>query len=196
MSLLLSVYQKIRELISCINDSSKLDTRITVGEGTYGIFQNTVLLFRDDDSVKIGKYCCIASGVKILASGEHNYRAVANYPFAANMLGDINRDTFKKGLVVIGNDVWIGANATLLSGVQIGDGAVIGAGSVVIGNIPSYSIVAGVPARIIKYRFPEEIIIELQSILWWDWGYERIRNNLELFYLPIDQFIIKAKSVI
>src|SRR6185369_1955004 len=84
-----------------------LDSRISVGHGTYGIGEKTVLLFREDDRVKIGKYCSVAFGVTIIARGEHNYSGVANYPFAAMLYEDADRDTFSKGQVRIGNDVWL-----------------------------------------------------------------------------------------
>jgi acetyltransferase-like isoleucine patch superfamily enzyme len=171
---------------------SMLDPRVSVGYGTYGIGEKTVLLFRDDDRVQIGKYCSVAFGVTIVSSGEHNYSGVTNFPFAAVLNQDIERDTFTKGPVQIGNDVWIGANATILSGVTIGDGAVVAAGAVVTKSVPSYAIVGGVPARVIKYRFKAETIESLLSVAWWDWSPKSIQENMELFYLPVDAFLSKA----
>ncbi|MBK6908537.1 MAG: CatB-related O-acetyltransferase [Rhodocyclaceae bacterium] len=168
---------------------STIDPRVSIGCGTYGIGEQTVLLFRDDDRVEIGKYCSVANGVKIIASGEHNYRAVANFPFAAVFEGDVNRDTFSKGPVRIGNDVWVGANATILSGVVVGDGAVVAAGSVVTQSIPPYAIVGGVPAVVIKYRFQAETIERLLRLAWWDWPSEQIKKDMNLFYLTVDQFL-------
>ena len=173
-----------------------LDSRISVGHGTYGIGEKTVLLFREDDRVKIGKYCSVAFGVTIIASGEHNYSGVANYPFAAMLYEDADRDTFSKGQVRIGNDVWLGANATILSGVTIGDGAVVAAGAVVTESVPPYAIVGGVPARVIKYRFAAEAIESMLRIAWWNWSPECIRENMELFYLPLDVFLSKASEKI
>jgi virginiamycin A acetyltransferase len=88
--------------------------------------------------------------------------------------------TAKKPDVVIGNDVWIGYGATILSGVEIGDGAIIGAMAVVAKNVEPYSIVAGNPARLIRKRFDEETIRKLLEIRWWDWPAEKINKNLDV----------------
>ena len=86
--------------------------------------------------------------------------------------------------VVIGHDVWIGANAVIMPGIKIGDGAVIGAGSIVTKDVDDYAIVGGAPARIIKYRFPENEICEFKKMKWWNWDIEKIISNIELFYHP------------
>ena len=183
---------RLRRMVSRLLGVSTLDPRVSVGYGTYGVGEKTVLLFRDNDKVQIGKYCSVAYGVTIVASGEHNYSGVANFPFAACLNKDINRDTFSKGEVRIGNDVWIGANATILSGVIIEDGAVVAAGAVVTESVPPYAIVGGVPARVIKYRFEAEVIESLLRVAWWNWSEESIREKIELFYLPVDVFLSKA----
>lgn len=191
-SMLSTIAARLRRRVKRLLGVSMLDPRVSVGHGTYGIGEKTVLLFRDDDRVRIGKYCSVAYGVTIVSSGEHNYGGVANYPFAAVLNQDIDRDTFSKGPVRIGNDVWIGANATILSGVTIGDGAVVAAGAVVTESVPPYAIVGGVPARVIKYRFEAETIESLLRVAWWDWSPQSIRENMELFYLPVDAFLSKA----
>lgn len=188
-------FTRLRRWIRRLLGSSAVDPRIAIGLGTYGVGEQTVLLFRDDDRVVIGKYCSVAYGVTIVASGEHNYRGVANFPFAAVLKGDVDRDTFSKGSVRVGNDVWIGANATILSGVAIGDGAVVAAGAVVTESVPPYAIVGGVPAKIIKYRFPVETIERLLRLGWWNWRPERIEQNMNLFYLPVDEFLSRAQAV-
>jgi len=181
---------KIRE----IGKNSTVDERVIIGAYTYGITPSTVLLFKQSDRVYIGRYCSFAYDVKIIASGEHDYRAVANFPFYAHFLKKgIERDTFTKGEVRIGNDVWIGARATILSGVEIGDGAVVAAGAVVTKNIPPYAIVGGVPAKLIKYRFPEEVVNDLLKIKWWNWTDAHVKSNIEDFYLDVNEFIKKAK---
>lgn len=145
-----------------------------IGEWTYGSPN-----IRKGDSTtrfEIGKYCSIASGVQILLGGEHRKDWVTTYPFnvifpeARNIKGH----PASKGDIVIGNDVWLGLNAIILSGVKIGNGAVIGAGSVVVKDVPSYSIVVGNPAKVIGFRFSSEIIEELEKIQWWNWPEEKV----------------------
>lgn len=187
-----SILSRLLYLVRRWRGVATIDPRVSVGVGTYGLGERTILLFRDEDRVVIGKYCSVAYGVTIVASGEHNYRGVANFPFAAVFNGDINRDTFTKGTVQIGNDVWIGANATILSGVTIGHGAVVAAGAVVTKPVPPYAVVSGVPARVIKYRFPAETVERLLQIAWWDWNPEVIRENMDLFYMSADVFLSKA----
>ena len=183
------IYRRARRRYQSLAGTLELDRRISVGIHSYGIGEKTVFLFRKDDRVEIGSYCSIAYGVTIFASGEHNFRAVANYPFHARFTGDAERDTHSKGPVRIGNDVWIGANATILSGVCIGDGAVIAAGAVVVEDVAPYAIVAGVPARAVKYRFEPRVIDRLLEIRWWNWPPEFVRENKESFYADVETFI-------
>ena len=173
-----------------------IDSRIIIGKHTYGISSRNVLLFKKDDTVKIGKFCSFAYGVVLVASGEHNYSAISNYPFYSKLLGKGDeKDTFCKGPIVIGNDVWVGANATILSGVTIGDGAVVAAGSIVVKDVPPYSIVAGVPAKVIKYRFSQEVINSLLKIKWWDMKEEFLIANINDFYEKnIEDFIEKYSN--
>ena len=127
------------------------------------------------DKLKIGKFCSIACGAKFLfTSGNHTTRSLATYTFpiffdewgldAANI-----RDAWdNKGDIVIGNDVWIGYEAVILSGVTVGDGAIIGTRAVVTKDVPPYTIVGGVPAKPIRRRFDDETIARLDAIRWWD----------------------------
>jgi len=186
----------IKYRIFHIDPKNKLDERISVGINTYGVHQDTVLLYKKDDYVRIGKYCSIAPAVKIIASGEHNSKAVSTYPFYANMLNKgPEKDTFSRGHVIIGNDVWIGYGATILSGVTVGDGAVIAAHAVVTKDVPSYAIVGGIPAKIIEHRFSPDIIQSLLEIKWWEWSLEKVTAHIDDFYADVHRFVEKHKAI-
>ncbi|MCL2798774.1 MAG: CatB-related O-acetyltransferase [Endomicrobia bacterium] len=133
----------------------------------------------------IGKFCSIAKNTHIICGGEHDVEWVSTYPFIPRheMKNLQHLSTIKyKGDIEIGNDVWIGANATILSGVKIGNGAIIAAGAVVVKDIPDFAIAGGVPAKVIKYRFSEDIIEKLNKIKWWDWSLKKILESVE--YMP------------
>ena len=137
------------------------------------------------DKLKIGRFCSIACGAKIsFASGNHTMRSLSTYPFpiffeewgldAKNI-----RDAWdNKGDIVIGNDVWIGYEAVILSGVTVGDGAVIGARAVVTKDVPPYTVVGGVLAKPIRKRFDDRTAETLRALRWWEWDEEKIRRNL------------------
>ena len=137
------------------------------------------------DRLIIGKFCSIACGAKFLfASGNHALRSLSTYTFPLFFdewgldAKDICSAWDNKGDTVIGNDVWIGYEAVILSGVTIGDGAIIGARAVVTRDIPPYTIAAGVPAKPIRRRFDVETIARLEELRWWDWEEEKIRQNI------------------
>jgi Acetyltransferase (isoleucine patch superfamily) len=152
-----------------------------VGDYTYGYPK---ILGRGD--LKIGKFCSFAENITILLGVEHNSNWVTTYPFSSIFLeaNHISGHPKSKGGIIIGNDVWIGQNATILSNLSIGNGAVIGACSVVTKDVEPYSIVAGNPAIHKKYRVPDEWIDALQKIKWWDWPIETILERIELLLQP------------
>ena len=134
------------------------------------------------DRLVIGKFCSIACGAKFLfTSGNHAMGSLATYTFPVffdewGLSGkDIASAWDNKGDIVIGSDVWIGYEAVILSGVHIGDGAIIGARAVVTKDVEPYTIVGGVPARPIRRRFDEDTVARLLALRWWDWDAERIR---------------------
>lgn len=138
------------------------------------------------DRLLIGKFCSIACGAKFLfTSANHTQRSLSTYPFPIFFeewdldVEDITSAWDRKGDIIIGNDVWIGYEAVIMSGVTIGDGAIIGARSVVTKDIPPYTIVGGVPARQIRRRFSEETIAALLELKWWNWPREKIARKIE-----------------
>ena len=140
----------------------------------------------NQDKLKIGKFCSIACGAKFLfTSANHTMKSLSTYPFPIffeewQLDGkDICDAWDNKGDIVIGNDVWIGYEAVILSGVTIGDGAVIGSRAVVTKDVEPYTIVGGVPAKLIRKRFDEQTIEKMGKIGWWNWNEEQIRQNLE-----------------
>lgn len=151
-----------------------------IGKYTYGFPQ--IIRFNKESKIKIGKFCSIANGVKIFLDGEHETKNISTYPFGhfKDFKTKSKPKGKSKGTVKIGNDVWIGYGVTILSGITIGDGAVIGARSLVVKNIPEYSIAGGVPAKIIRKRFSDNEIKKLLKIKWWNWPHQKIQQHIHL----------------
>jgi virginiamycin A acetyltransferase len=137
------------------------------------------------DKLIIGKFCALARGVKFIMNGaNHKISGFSTYPFQifGNGWEKVTPQPDElpfKGDTVVGNDVWIGYEATIMPGVQIGDGAIIAAKSVVVSHVPPYAIVGGNPAKLIRKRFAEDVINTLLEIAWWNWDVEKISRNLE-----------------
>lgn len=136
------------------------------------------------DKLIIGKFCMIASDVKFIMNGaNHLTKSISSFPFA--IFGEEWKHAMEgkqyptKGNTEIGNDVWIGFNSTIMPGIKIGDGAIIGTNSVVTKNVAPYSIVGGNPAKEIKKRFTKEQIKKLLEIEWWNWDIEKITKNIQ-----------------
>ena len=152
---------------------------LIAGKHSYG--KPNILWENPNTKIIIGSFCSIADNVTIYLGGNHNINWVTTYPF-----GHIQKNIFTKydgkghpktrGNVVIGNDVWISENVTILSGVKIGDGAVIANNSHVVKDVEPYSLVGGNPAKFIKYRFTKEQIDKLLKIKWWYWSDEKINK--------------------
>ena len=169
---------------------------ISVGDYTYyddtvdptGFERNNVLFNYPEfgDHFVIGKFCQIVSGTKfIMGPANHRISSATTYPF--NVFGGAWTENTpphmaqlpRKGDTVIGNDVWIGQHVTVLPGVHIGDGAIIGANSVVTKDVPPYTIAGGNPCRVIRKRFSEELIAYLEEIRWWNWDANKIFRNMD-----------------
>jgi len=161
----------IRRLIRKVfsGTAKRWTKQFAVGRGTYG--EPVIRHWGEPATLQVGSFCSIAAGVTIFLGGNHRTDWITTYPFS------VFRDSAKnivghpatRGDVIIGHDVWIGAGTTILSGVRIGNGAVVGACSVVTRDVPSYGIVAGNPAKLIRLRFEEDEIACLEGLAWWDW---------------------------
>ena len=168
----------------------KFSDNVSIGDYTYGFFD--VLEWDNKTKLKIGKFSSISGDVLFLLGGNHRGDFITTYPFNALMdsFSYIEGHPQSKGNIIVGNDVWIGYGVKVLSGVTIGDGAIIGANSLVTKDIPPYAIAVGSPAKVIKYRFDEETIEKLLKIKWWDFTEEEILKIIPLLQSEdIDELI-------
>ncbi|MBW6410866.1 CatB-related O-acetyltransferase [Clostridium weizhouense] len=140
--------------------------------------------FVNKDKLIIGKFCSIACGTKfIFNSANHTLKSFSSYPFPIfyeewDSTINVCEAWDNKGDIIIGNDVWIGFEAVIMSGVHIGDGAIIGTRALVTKDVPPYAIVGGIPAKIIRKRFEDSVIENLLKIQWWNWSTEKISEKL------------------
>lgn len=141
------------------------------------------------NKIIIGNFTNIAQRCTFFLGGNHNHRAVSasasferfdEFKEIWQSLPEPAWEIYSNGNIIIGNDVWIGYNVTIMSGVHIGNGAIIAANSHVVKDVPDYSIIGGNPAKIIRYRHSSENIKKLMTIKWWDWEISKIKNNLKL----------------
>jgi len=192
------IYPRTNDFETVYLKSVITDPNIVVGDYTmYNDFVSDPTQFETNnvlyhypinhDKLIIGRFCSIACGAKFLfTSANHTLKSLSTYPFPIffEEWGLDKRHVASawdnKGDIVIGNDVWIGYEAVVLSGVHVGDGAVIGARSVVTRDVPPYTIVGGVPAKEIRKRFDDATICKLQQIAWWNWRIEQIQQSLPL----------------
>ncbi|MBS1154240.1 MAG: Acetyltransferase (isoleucine patch superfamily)-like protein [Proteobacteria bacterium] len=154
----------------------KYQEKYTFGVGSYGL--PVIHDWNEGATLKIGSYCSIATDVQIFLGGHHHSDWISTYPFPAMVeeARNISGYGFSRGDVIVGSDVWLCSNTIILSGVTIGHGAIVAAGAVVSKNVEPYSVVAGNPARHVKWRFDEEIRNALLDVEWWNWSEQEIRN--------------------
>lgn len=159
----------------------------SIGDFTYG---DPTIQDWQVSKLTIGKFTSIGHNTQILLGGHHDGQAVSTFPFGVLYMG---KKPQSKGDIQIGNDVWIGQNVIILSGVSIGDGAIVAAGAVVAEDVPAYSLVGGVPAKFIRYRFDRATIEKLLKLQWWNWTLEKIESNMALLADPerVSDFITK-----
>ncbi len=156
---------------------------IQCGKETYGDLN--VLCYGVDRKLIIGDFCSIGPEVLFIVSAEHHTDHIFTFPLKQRLLKTVTTEAFGKGDIFVGNDVWIGARATILSGVTVGQGAIIAAGSMVTEDVPPYAIVGGNPARIIKMRFSDEIINELKLVEFSEINITLIREHEKDLDVPL-----------
>ena len=154
--------------------------KVKIGKNTYG----PLTIYNDTQSnLIIGNYCSIADDVVFLLGIEHNTKLISSFPFKGRLCKKY--EAISKGNIIVDDDVWIGYGATILSGVHIGQGAVIAAGAVVSHDVPPYAIVGGVPAKVIKYRFSPELIEELLKVDYGKLSKEDIEKHIDELYVEL-----------
>jgi phosphonate metabolism protein (transferase hexapeptide repeat family) len=170
-----------------IDDSARV-TECTLGDYSY-VLRHTEMI-----STSVGRFCAIAPFCRINATTHPHWRAaMANFTYRSSdyNLGPNDQAFFdlrRSERVTIGHDVWVAQGAIVLPGVRIGTGAVVAANAVVTRDVPDFTIVGGVPARILSVRFPEEVQQSLLRLAWWDWSHELIRERMPLFRKDADEF--------
>lgn len=162
--------------------------KVSVGKNSYGPL-NIYEWGTDGEGIDIGNYVSIADNVKFILGGNHRYDTLSTYPFKVLICGE-KKEAYTNGKIVVEDDVWIGMDSIILSGVRIGKGAIIAAGSVVTKDVGPYSIVGGNPAKFIKYRFSKELIQMTENFNLNKLSNEFIINNIELLYKSLDNEVL------
>lgn len=165
------------------DNNIKMLSNVSVGRYTYGEIKP--FIFSSEHKLKIGSFCSIAPNVSFVVSGDHHLDHLTSFPFYSKCI-DGRNEAISKGDIVIEDDVWIGVNATILSGVIVHQGAIIAAGAVVTKDVPPYAIVGGNPAKVIKYRFEEPLIKKLLTIDFDKIDDKYIKENLDSLYEKVD----------
>ncbi|CDO60787.1 Chloramphenicol acetyltransferase [Candidatus Phaeomarinobacter ectocarpi] len=191
MSFLKQLRRKIRKLTKSEPD---LGPEISIGRHSYGLARRMVAGASMEAPLKVGAFCSIGPDVLFFSKADHPIDLPSTYPFKT-LIWDTdkpNQDAVTKGGITIGNDVWIGARAIIMSGVTIADGAIVAAGAVVTKDVEPYAIVGGNPAREIRKRFDDGQITALLNLKWWDWADADLEKLRVPFYGPVDAFIEAA----
>jgi acetyltransferase-like isoleucine patch superfamily enzyme len=165
-----------------VHQMADLGNKVQVGRYSY-IHGNTRVT--GNQSLQIGKFCSIASGVRLHCGDEHDLEHISTFPFNTILGVDLNYHEVRGAGIVIGNDVWIGEGVRILSGAVIGNGSVLGAGGLIKSYVEPYSVYGGNPARLIRKRCSSHKIEMLIKIGWWDWSLDKIKRNKDFFCAKI-----------
>ncbi len=158
--------------------------RIHIGKCTYGPI--SAIISSCEGSLYIGNYCSIASNVTFIVSADHSTKNISTFPFKTLCTFETSSEAISKGDIVVEDDVWVGYGATVLSGVRIGQGAIVAAGSVVTKDVPPYAIVGGVPAKVMKYRFDSELISALLEVDFSKLDKSMVQGNIDRLYQRLE----------
>ena len=186
------------QLRKIYRDEDQKKLMITIGARSYIVSGRLETFDKENEHILIGNYSSLAHRLTFMIGMNHDYRCITTYP--QQIIEEASapdpalpltpmEDSVSRHQIIIGNDVWVDANATIMGGIRIGNGAVIGAGAVVAKNIPPYAIAVGNPARIIKYRFDKDTITRLQRIKWWNWPQSDIEEYLPRFNQNMRAFL-------
>lgn len=179
-------------ILALISANNQIDAKATIYRGVKmkgsSVGRYTYIsAFTNVENAEIGGFCSISDHCRI-GMGGHNTNQISTSPLFTQAINgtkfkwvDKNVNPFPMKKVIVGNDVWVGSHALILGGVTIGDGAVVGAGAVVTKDVPPYAIVGGVPARVIKFRFSQDIIDHFLELKWWEMEDDELRKHIELF---------------
>lgn len=164
--------------------------QVSIGRYTYGVVHESIPLMESRNwKLDVGSFCSIAPAVRFVFGRHHQIEGATTFPIREYVRNHWENDSWESESICVGHDVWVASNALILSGVTIGHGAVIGAGAVVSRDIPPYAIAAGVPARVLRWRMPEDKQSKMMEIAWWDWPEEKVLANERLLYGDLDTFI-------
>ncbi|RWN28346.1 CatB-related O-acetyltransferase [Mesorhizobium sp.] len=183
-------FKKLRIWLGLKDDPAAIPRHAKIGRETYGVHGRTFLNCTAESPVEIGAFCSIGPGTLFLCQTDHRTDTASTFPFQPRVFRQKENLEYlvSKGPILVGNDVWIGARAIILSGVIIGDGAVIAAGSVVTRDVAPYTLVGGNPAKVIKRRFSDETIAALLEIQWWNWPMAQLKKERAAFDLSAEVF--------
>lgn len=184
---------KMRNKQNYVEPIKEIDiNRVKIGRFSYGALDLTAYNKRSNSILVIGNYVSISSGVKFFLDEQHQFNTFTTFPLKSVFLNNsYPEDAVSKGSIIIEDEVWIGAESIILSGVRIGKGAIIATGSIVTKDVEPYSVVGGVPAKIIKNRFNAEIVEKLMQISLIEIPAEDILENLDLFYEKLNLDVLK-----
>lgn len=159
---------------------------VKVGSYTYGVLNVYSLYIQPSEKLEIGNYVSIAPNVQFLLGANHQIDTITTYPLFSRFIKYDKIDALSRGEIIIEDEVWLGTNSIIVSGVHIGKGAIIASGSIVTKDVPPYSIYGGNPAKLIKMRFSDDIIEEFLDFNLMDIPIEKITKNIDLFYRKIN----------